>query len=104
MIPATQCVSGRLRFWASRDCKLPITGLWQGFPEAMAAADDVRKKNPDFKLIYGCEAYFCRPTWFDVVYGDAKASLHDSFISFDIETTGLSPKKGSDHRDRRGAD
>ena len=67
-------------------------GVVQGFPEAMAAADDVRKKNPDFKLIYGCEAYFV-DDMVDVVYGDAKASLHDSFISFDIETTGLSPKK-----------
>ncbi|HIV87750.1 MAG TPA: PHP domain-containing protein, partial [Candidatus Pygmaiobacter gallistercoris] len=67
-------------------------GVVQGFPEAMAAADEVRKKNPDFKLIYGCEAYFV-DDMVDVVYGNAKGSLRGSFISFDIETTGLSPNR-----------
>ena len=66
-------------------------GVVQGFPEAMAAADDVKKKNPDFKLIYGCEAYFV-DDMVDVVYGRAEGELRGSFISFDIETTGLSPK------------
>ncbi len=67
-------------------------GVVQGFPEAMAAADDVRKKNPDFKLIYGCEAYFV-DDMVDVVYGEARGSLRGAFISFDIETTGLSPSR-----------
>ncbi len=66
-------------------------GVVQGFPEAMLEADNVKKKNPDFKLIYGCEAYFV-DDMVDVAYGDGRGSLRGSFISFDIETTGLSPK------------
>jgi len=67
-------------------------GVVQGFPEAMLEADNVKKKNPDFKLIYGCEAYFV-DDMVDVLYGDGHGSLRGSFISFDIETTGLSPKE-----------
>lgn len=67
-------------------------GVVQGFPEAMLEADNVKKKNPDFKLIYGCEAYFV-DDMVDVAYGDGRGSLRGSFISFDIETTGLSPKE-----------
>ena len=67
-------------------------GVVQGFPEAMLEADNVKKKNPDFKLIYGCEAYFV-DDMVDVLYGDGHGSLRGSFISFDIETTGLSPKR-----------
>ncbi len=65
-------------------------GVVQGYPEAMLAADDIRKKDPDFKLIYGCEAYFV-DDMLPVVYGPGKGELSQSFVVFDIETTGLSP-------------
>lgn len=66
-------------------------GVVQGFPEAMLATDDIRKSNPDFKLIYGCEAYFV-DDMVDVVHGEADTPLRGEFIAFDIETTGLSAK------------
>ncbi len=66
-------------------------GVVQGFPEAMLATDDIRRKDPDFKLIYGCEAYFV-DDMVPVVYGTADCGLKDSFVVFDLETTGLSPK------------
>ena len=66
-------------------------GVVQGYPEAMLAADDIRKKDPDFKLIYGCEAYFV-DDMVPVVYGRQKQALTGSFVVFDLETTGLSPK------------
>lgn len=66
-------------------------GVVQGYPEAMLAADAIQKKDPNFKLIYGCEAYFV-DDMVPVVYGTAKQRLTDSFVVFDLETTGLSPK------------
>ena len=64
-------------------------GVCQGYPEAMLATDDIRKKDPDFKLIYGCEAYFV-DDMIPVVYGKgASGPLSGSFVVFDTETTGL---------------
>ena len=64
-------------------------GVCQGYPEAMLATDDIRKKDPDFKLIYGCEAYFV-DDMIPVVYGKgASGLLSGSFVVFDTETTGL---------------
>ena len=64
-------------------------GVCQGYPEAMLATDDIWKKDPDFKLIYGCEAYFV-DDMIPVVYGKgASGPLSGSFVVFDTETTGL---------------
>ena len=65
-------------------------GVVQGFPPAMLAVDDIHKKDPDFKLIYGVEAYFV-DDMIPVVYGAAKEPMGGSFVVFDLETTGLSP-------------
>ncbi len=65
-------------------------GVVQGYPEAMLAVDDIHKKDPDFKLIYGCEAYFV-DDMVPVVYGKDAGPLEQSFVVFDLETTGLSP-------------
>lgn len=65
-------------------------GVCQGFPEAMLAVDDIHKKDPDFKLIYGCEAYFV-DDMVPVVYGGGEGALSGEFVVFDTETTGLDP-------------
>ena len=59
-------------------------GVVQGFPEAMLATDDIRKKDPDFKLIYGVEAYFV-DDMVPVVYGAATGAMSQSFVVFDLE-------------------
>lgn len=64
-------------------------GVVQGFPEATLAADAVKKENPDFKLVYGVEAYFV-DDMVPVVYGNCNQALKGSFVVFDTETTGLS--------------
>ena len=61
-------------------------GVVQAYPEAASAA----KKN-NIKVIYGVEAYFMDDL-VESVDGNKSTSLDDTFICFDIETTGLSPK------------
>ena len=63
-------------------------GVCQGYPEAMLAADDIHKSDPDFKLIYGCEAYFV-DDMIPCVYGVKDQPLDGEFCVFDTETTGL---------------
>ena len=65
-------------------------GVCQGYPEAMLATDDIRRNDPDFKLIYGCEIYFV-DDMIPIVYGKAKGELKERFVIFDTETTGLDP-------------
>ena len=65
-------------------------GVCQGYPEAMLAADDIHKKDPAFKLIYGCEAYFV-DDMVPCVYGVQEQPLEGEFCVFDTETTGLDP-------------
>lgn len=56
----------------------------------MLAADDIHKSDPDFKLIYGCEAYFV-DDMIPCVYGVKDQPLDGEFCVFDTETTGLDP-------------
>ncbi|MFV0351119.1 MAG: PolC-type DNA polymerase III [Oscillospiraceae bacterium] len=66
-------------------------GVVQAYPEAMLACDAVRKSNPDFKVIYGMEAYFVDDK-VPVLSGDAQGDLQGgTYVVFDIETTGFSP-------------
>lgn len=65
-------------------------GVAQAFPEAMLTVDAIHRKDPDFKLIYGVEAYFV-DDMVPVVYGEHAGDLQQSFVVFDLETTGLSP-------------
>ena len=65
-------------------------GVAQAFPEAMLTVDDIHRDDPDFKLIYGVEAYFA-DDMVPVVTGEAAGDMLQSFVVFDLETTGLSP-------------
>ena len=63
-------------------------GVAQAFPDAMNAAESLERDGKEIKVIYGTEAYFiddlCTP-----VDGDKNASMDDTFVCFDLETTGL---------------
>ena len=72
--------------WGHKAVAITDHGGAQAFPDAWHAAD---KK--DIKIIYGVEGYYIndvddRP----IVAGECDRSIHDEFVAFDIETTGLS--------------
>lgn len=78
--------------WGHKAVAITDHGVAQGFPLAMAAAEEIRKKDPAFKLIYGTEAYFV-DDMVPIAYGTLHRSLAGEYVVFDIETTGLSPKE-----------
>ncbi|MBQ7128577.1 MAG: PHP domain-containing protein, partial [Clostridia bacterium] len=65
-------------------------GVVQSFPAAMNAVEKIRKSDPNFKIIYGVEAYFVND-FVSAVKGDKNEPLKGEFVVFDVETTGLSP-------------
>lgn len=67
-------------------------GVVQAFPEAMAACEKIRKANPDFKVIYGLEAYFINDQIPAYSGAQTGALAGHKYVVFDIETTGLSLK------------
>ena len=66
-------------------------GVAQAFPEAMNTVEAIRKEDPEFKVLYGTEAYFVNDL-VPAVSGDSRQPLDQDFICFDLETTGLSPQ------------
>lgn len=93
--------------WGHPAIAITDHGVVQAFPTANHVWEDLWKKEkgrckeagiePDkdsfFKVIYGCEAYLVDDLM-DIVTGPISGdTLQDSFVVFDIETTGFSPIK-----------
>lgn len=74
----------RAAYWGHKAIAITDHGVIQSFPEASTAG----KKN-NIKIIYGMEAYLVDNLG-AVVQSAKNQSLDDSYIVFDIETTGLS--------------
>lgn len=71
--------------WGHKAIAITDHGVVQAFTEASHCLD----KNDDFKLIYGVEGYLVDDVK-DVIENDKGQSLDESFVVFDIETTGFS--------------
>ncbi len=77
--------------WGHKAIAITDHGVAQAFPIANHLVDG---KDDPFKVIYGVEGYFIDDLH-DIVRNDKGQSLKDSFVVFDLETTGF-----SSHKDR----
>jgi len=72
--------------WGHKALAITDHGVVQAFPEVFHAAE-----KSDLKIIYGVEGYLEGENP-KAVYGKSNEILSGSFVVFDIETTGFSPK------------
>ncbi|WP_315165788.1 PolC-type DNA polymerase III [Metaclostridioides mangenotii] len=70
--------------WGHKAIAITDHGVVQGFPDAMSAA-----KANDIKVLYGVEGYLVEDD-FKIIEGANDKELSQSFVVFDIETTGFS--------------
>ena len=75
--------------WGHKAVAITDHGVLQSYPDMMNTARKIKKEDPDFKVIYGCEGYYVDDTG-NAEYGSGTQPLNGQFVVFDIETTGLS--------------
>ena len=75
----------RAKQWGHPAIAITDHGVLQAFP----IANHVLPKEDPFKIIYGCEGYFVDDLM-DLVRNERGQTLDDTYVVFDIETTGFS--------------
>ncbi len=72
--------------WGHQALAVTDNGVAQSFPAAMQASE-----GKDFKIIYGIEGYMIDDEM-SIVDNIKPYNLNDSYVVFDLETTGFSPR------------
>ena len=78
----------RAMSWGHKALAITDHGAVQAFPEANHAVP----RDSDFKVIYGVEAYLVDDLK-EIVQNSKNQNLDDTYVVFDLETTGFSPIK-----------
>ncbi|MDD3139682.1 MAG: PolC-type DNA polymerase III [Lachnospiraceae bacterium] len=80
--------------WGHKAVAITDHGNVQAFTTANHVIEDIDRKNPEneFKVIYGVEAYIVDDLT-DIAINAGNQALDDTYVVFDIETTGLSAIK-----------
>lgn len=76
----------RANKWGHKAIAITDHGVAQAFPEAQIAS----KNNNNIKVLYGVEGYLV-DNGLPVVINERGNTLKDTFVVFDLETTGFSP-------------
>ena len=91
MTPAGDLIK-RAAEWGHKAVAITDHGVAQAFPDAMNTWMKLKKGGQDFKIIYGVESYFVNDL-VPAVKGEEDRDFNDTFICFDIETTGVNSSK-----------
>lgn len=84
-VSKTSDILKRAKEWGHPALAITDHGVVQAFPDA----NHTISKNDDFKVIYGMEAYLVDDLK-EIAVNPKGQSIYDSFVVFDLETTGFS--------------
>ena len=84
----TKSIVKQAHSWGHPAIAITDHGVVQAFPDANHYIEDIDKEDP-FKVIYGVEAYLVDDLT-DIAVRAGDQTLDDTYVVFDIETTGFS--------------
>lgn len=87
-VSEAQALVARAHDWGHQAIAITDHGVVQAFPDANHYVERLDKEDP-FKIIYGVEAYLVDDL-IEIAVNEQGQTLDDTFVVFDIETTGFS--------------